>query len=441
MMTTSAVSPGRQTATWPARLPLSVGIVALILLIGGVGVWSVETNLASAVVSSGTVQVEFKRQVIQHPEGGVVNEILVRDGDIVEPGDILITLEGTRLQSELVIVEGQLREIAARQDRLSAERSDDATVTFDDDLLAAAKTDPKVQRQIDGEQDLFTARREAMEQQISLLGEQNAQIGNRIVGIEAQLEALKAQIEIIDEQLADQQRLLDQQLTQSRQVLDLRRERADILGQKGRLEAEIAELRGQAASNAISLLQLRTTRQEEAVTAQRDLQYSAIELSERALNLRDTMSRLEVRAPIGGIVYGSRVSARQSVVQPAEEIMYIIPQDEPLVVSAKVKAIDIDEVSVGQEVSLRFSAFDQRRRRPMVGRVTKISADIITEESTGMPYYAIEIRPEDGELASLGEDILLPGMPVEAFIKTGDQTAFAYLIEPLKTFFSRAFRE
>ncbi|MEP3332153.1 HlyD family type I secretion periplasmic adaptor subunit [Sedimentitalea sp.] len=432
---------GAQSSTWSAGLPITVGIVAMILLVGGLGLWSVQTNLASAVVSSGTVQVESKSQVVQHPEGGVVSEILVRDGDVVQPGDVLIRLEGVRQRSELTVVEGQLREIAVRQARISAERINSDIVTFGDDLLKVARSDPKVQRQIDDEHALFMARREALKQRTELLHEQNAQIENRIAGIEAQLDALAEQTTIVDEQLEGKLQLLSQKLIQSSPVLDLQRERSSIQGQIGRLEAEIAELRGQAASNAISLLQLQTNRQEEAVTSLRDLQFSEIELTERALRLQDILSRLEVRAPIEGIVYNSQVSALQSVVQPAQEIMYIVPQNEPLIVAARVNSIDIDEVSVGQDVSLRFSAFDQRNRPPTGGRVTNISADVVTDEVTGLPYYGVEIEPEDGELTALSDEILLPGMPVEAFIKTGDQTAFSYLVEPLKMFFSRAFRE
>ncbi|MCQ0090459.1 HlyD family type I secretion periplasmic adaptor subunit [Roseovarius sp. M141] len=435
------MQPGAAPVTWPARLPLSAGILALLLLIGGLGVWSVQTKLASAVVSSGTVQVESRRQVVQHPEGGVVSQILVRDGDIVEPGDVLIVLDGTRLRSELSVVEGQLREISARQARLVAERDDADTITFDPGLLAAAASDAEVRKQIDGETALFQARRDAIEQQVGLLREQNAQIENRITGIASQMEAVEIQIDIVDQQLTAQQTLLDQKLIQVRQVLELQREQADLKGQLGRLEAETAELRGQAASNGISLLQLRTNRQEEAVTNQRDLQYTTIELIERQLSLRDTLSRLEVRAPIGGIVYESQVRARQSVVQPAQDIMFIVPQSEPLIVTARVNAIDIDEISVGQEASLLFPAFDQRQKTPVEGLVTKISADAIIDEATGVPYYAIEIGPKEGILSAKGDDILLPGMPVEAFIKTGDQTAFAYLIDPLQAFFRRAFRE
>lgn len=439
----TAPPPGPPPAApvWTARGPLLVGILSLVLLVGGVGAWSVVTNVSGAVVASGMIQVESNRQVIQHPDGGVVSEIRVRDGDVVQPGDILLRLDGTRIASELAVVNGQLREVLARQARLLAERDGLAEVAVAPELLAVAATDPEVANQIEGERRLFTTRRQAMAQEVSLLGEQNEQIGNRIKGIEAQLSALRTQITILDEELANQQRLLDQQLTQAARVLELQRMRADMQGQIGRLEAEIAELRGQSASNAISLLKLETARREEAGSALRDLEYSQIELTERRLALDETQSRLDIRAPMGGIVYNSQVFALQAVVQPAQPIMYIVPQDQPLIVQARVNAINVDEVFVGQEVTLRFSAFDQRKMPDITGRIERISADVILDQATRQSYYAADVVPLPSEMVKLGDHTLLPGMPVETYIKTGDRTVFSYLTQPFRNFFDKAFRE
>ena len=426
---------------WSADAPLRVGIVSLVVLVGGIGLWSLFTNISGAVVSTGLIQVESNRQVIQHPDGGVVSAIPVRDGDTVAAGDVLLRLDGTRLQSELAIVEGQLTEMNARAARLKAERDGLTEIDFDPALLAAAANDPDVQDKVTGERLLFATRREALSQELGLLDEQNAQIANRIDGIEAQLVASETQTKIVASELADQERLLAQGLTQSSRVLDLQSQQAEIQGQIGRLKAEIAELRGQSASNAISRLKLETMRREEAGTLMRDLEYTRIELSERKAALADTLSRLDVRAPIGGIVYNSQIFALQAVVQPGQPIMYIVPQDQPLVVSVRVESTNIDEVFVGQEVLLRFSAFDQRKMPDVTGRIERISADVITDQNTGQSYYSAEIVPLEGEMAKLGTHTLLPGMPVEAYIKTGDRTAFAYLMEPFVSFFDRAFRE
>jgi HlyD family secretion protein len=224
--------------------------------------------------------------------------------------------------------------------------------------------------------------------------------------------------------------------------MNLEREAAQIDGQIGRLTAEIAELEGQITNNALSELQLRTARQEEARTAERDLQFSKIELSERRVELLDRLARTELRAPVGGIIYESQVFAEQAVVTAAEPIMYIIPQDQPLIVSARINSIDIDAIHVGQDVSMRFEAFDQKGRQPAPGTVVRVSADAITDRATGAQYYAVDIRPSPAALETLraGEE-LLPGMPVQAFIRTRDRTAFAYLAEPLTAFLENSFRE
>jgi HlyD family secretion protein len=279
-----APAPVAQAAPdWSARGPLLTGILALVVLLGGIGVWSLLTNISGAVVAPGMIQVESNRQVIQHQDGGVVSAILVRDGDVVAPGDVLLRLDGTRLDSELAVVNGQLQEIAGRRARLMAERDGKDEIVFDDSLLKAALTDPDAQAKIDGERQLFLTRRESLSQEIGLLGEQNQQIENRIKGTEAQLVAIGTQMTILGQELSNQQRLLDQQLIQAARVLELQRLQADLEGQTGRLTAEIAELRGQLASNAISILKLETMRREEASSQLRDLEFSEIELTERSL--------------------------------------------------------------------------------------------------------------------------------------------------------------
>lgn len=423
---------------WPARLPLISGILALLLLVGGLGGWSLSTTLSGAVIASGALEVETNRQVIQHPDGGVVAEILVRDGDSVAAGDVLLRLDDTRLQSELTIVEGQLAELAARRARLAAERSGAETIAFPETMIMG----PETAQHLAGEEDLFQARREALEQRRRLLTLQNEQIAARIEGIGAQLDALIRQRDLVAKDLEDQKRLFADRLTPASNVSALEREAAGVDGQIGRLRAEIAELEGQITANEIAWLQIETARREEATTAERDLQFSEIELAERRIALLDRLSRMDLRAPMGGLVYDSRIFAEQAVVQPADPVMFIIPQDQPLIVAARVESIDIDEIHVGQEVALRFSAFDQAGRLPAEGSVVRVSADANQNENTGATYYTVDIRPASTALSDLrAGEALLPGMPVQAFIRTRDRTAFAYLTEPFTAFFEGAFRE
>ncbi len=426
---------------WKGVFPLTAGILALIALVGGLGVWSVRAELSGAVVAPGQVKVETNRQAVQHPEGGVVETVLVKESDRVEQGDILIQLDGSRQKSELSIVEAQLRELSARKSRLQAERDSAQSISFDPVLLQEAETQPEIKKLLQGERTLFQSRNDSLQQEVSLLKEQNQQIEDRIAGLMAQLDALNEQAALVQEDLDSELQLLDKNLTRASRVSELKRELARLEGQIGRLEAEAAELRGQKTSNGIALLQLTTQRRENAVTRLRDLEFREIELSERRLSLRDTISKLDIRAPVDGIVYGLQVFGTQSVVQPAQPLMYIIPQDQPLVVSARVDTIHIDEVFAGQEASLQFSAFDQRDVPELKGAVRSLSADVLRDEATGQAYYSVEIVPDSTQISKLEDQTLLPGMPVQCFIQTGARSPLAYLVEPMARFFHRAFRE
>lgn len=427
----------RQKRNWRARLPLGVGFGALVILLGVLGIWSVKARIAGAVVSSGMIQVESNRQVIQHPQGGVVGAILAKDGDQVEAGDVVIRLDDTLLKSELAIIERQLAEIRARRARLEAERDGADAITVPEELLEGG-TD--VLAMVEGQQRLFTARLESLAQEDSQLAEQITQARNQITGTEARLIALSRQKELIDSELADVQSLLEKGLAQASRASALEREQAGLLGSIGELEASIAQVRGQIAALDIQRIRLQTTRRESAIEGIRDLQYQEIELAQRQIASLETLSRMEIRTPVSGVVYGSKVFALRAVLSPAEPIMYVIPQDQPLVVAARIEAIHIDQVHIGQEVSLRFTAFDQRFTPEIFGQVARLSADVFTDEVTGISYYSADLLPREGELAKLGEQELLPGMPVEAFIKTTERSPLNYLTKPLTDYFNRAFR-
>lgn len=430
---------------WSARLPMTIGILSLVVLVLGLGLWAVGSVIAGAVVAPGTIQVESNRQIVQHPDGGVVGEILVHDGDKVQAGDVLIRLDGSRTRSELAIVEGQLHDLAARQARLEAERDGLDAVTagpsFNGTLFGAAKDNADFAARLDSEKSLFRARRDALEQETGLLSEQNAQIETRISGTEAQLEATRQQVALLTTDLANKKDLLAQGLEESSRVMETERALASVQGQAGQLIAQIAELKGQISANAIAVLQLQTRRREDAVTQLRDVQAKSYDLAEQQLALSETMSRLDIRAAVAGIIYGSRVFAVQSVVQRAEAIMYIIPQHSPLVVAARVDATHIDDIHLDQPVSLRFTSFDQRETPPVDGHITQISADVVTDDVTRQNYYAVRIEPDAASLAALGARELVPGMPVEAFITTGNRSPMSYLLHPLLTYFDKAFRE
>jgi HlyD family secretion protein len=426
---------------WSARLPMFIGLGSIFLLLSSLGTWSMATQIAGAVVASGTVEVESDRQVVQHPDGGVVGEINVRDGDRVAAGDVLVRFDDTFLRSELAVVERQLLEAEARQIRLSAERDGIADPVFAVPDTFAALDPAWVAGQMEGQRNLFFARRQSLTQETRQLDEQKRQIENQIVGIEAQRDALDIQLDLIVEEATDLRDLLSRGLVPVGRVLELSREEARLRGEIGNLTARIAEARGRIATINIEIIKLTDRRREEAITTLRDLRFSEIDLTQRRLTLQEQLSRMEVRAPVAGTVFGTKVFALQSVIQPAEPMMYIVPGDQPLQVSARIDPIHIDQVFAGQPVALRFSTFDQRTTPEVNGTVERVSADTVVDEATGQHYYEAILRPNDVELDALPDVELLPGMPVEAFLKTRDRTPLSYLTQPLMSYFNRAFRE
>lgn len=424
-----------------ARGPILFGLFTLLLLVGGFGLWSTTTKIAGAVVSPGRVEVEQNRQVVQHPDGGVVETIFVKNGDLVAAGDPLIQLDGTLLQSELTIVEGQFFEILARRGRLEAERDDADHLTFPAELTEAATGRPKIAALMAGQEKLFAARQETTANEIDQLRKRRAQIVNQIEGIGAQRRSTADQLALIGQELEDLKSLLDRGLTQAGRVLALQREKARLDGVAGELDAARAEAEGKVTEIDIEILNRGSTRREEANTQLRDLGYRELELAERRRSLTEQIDRLDIRAPVSGVVHALQVTTPRSVIRAAEPVLYIIPQDRPLVIAAQVAPIHVDEVAIGQEVALRFAAFDSRTTPELFGQVRQISADALTDEASRSAYYRAEIVLDEGEMAKLGGRAIIPGMPVEVFIRTGERTPLAYLLKPLSEYFNRAFRE
>lgn len=432
--------PAPQRKRWSASKHMLIGLITLVVLVGGFGYWAVTARITGAVITSGQIEVDRNRQVVQHPDGGVVEEILVDEGDAVAAGDLLIRLDATVLRSELAVVEGQLFEIMARRGRLEAERDDVKSLVYDPVLLES--DNPDVPDLIAGQNRLFQARLESRDRSVEQLTQQRAQIASQLAGIQAQQAALATQRQLIAEELTDQQTLLDRGLAQASRVLALQREEANLMGSAGELTAQAAQAAERMTEIDIQILSLSSTRREEAITQLRDLQYNELELSERRRTLTRQLDRLDIRAPVSGIVYGLQVFAPQSVIRPADPVLYLIPQDRPLVIATQVEVIDVDQIFLGQEVTLRFSAFDQRRSPELKGKVTLVSADAFENENSGQSFYRAEVQLDEGEIERLPNDMtLIPGMPVEAFVRTADRTPMNYLLKPLSDYFVKAFRE
>ncbi|TNJ47525.1 HlyD family type I secretion periplasmic adaptor subunit [Phaeobacter sp. B1627] len=427
---------------WSVRGAMLAGALGILVLLGGFGTWSVFSSIAGAVVASGQIEVDRNRQVVQHIDGGVVADILVDEGDLVEKGQTLLRLDEADLRSELTITEGQLFEMMARRGRLEAERDEAAAIEFDPHLRELAKDRAEVDDLVQGQERLFRARRASVQREVEQLEKRAAQIEDQIIGVLAQQAATREQLLLIDQELSNQQSLLDRGLAQASVVLNLRRTRANLQGTLGELIASEAQARGRITELEIETLKLGTQRREEAITRLRDLRYQELELMETRRSLLDRLDRLEITAPVSGIVYGMTVRTPRSVIRPADPVLFLVPQDRPLVIAARVAPTDIDQIHVGQAVSIRLPALDQRQTPELFGSVTLFSADAFQDEASGQSYYRAEIKLDPGEMERLpAGTVLIPGMPVESYIRTADRSPLAYLVKPLADYFVKAFRE
>lgn len=426
---------------WGVRPFLMLGYVTLFLLVAGLGGWGAMARISGAIIAPGSLEVEGNRQVVQHPIGGVIAAINARDGDNVQAGDILVELEGEAKLSELEIVEGQWFEVLARKSRLSAERDVSDTIEFVPELIAAAAEDPEVAVLMEAQQQQFDARRKVQAEEEAGLVERKTQISNQIEGLEALYDATEDQIALLTREIESQETLLAQGLTQLTRVLTPQRELARLKGSYAQVAAAISENRAKIAEIEIERIRLTSKTRETAIAELRDLEFREIELRERRLALKDEIAKLQLRAPVGGVIYGSTADTIRGVIRPAEPVLYIVPNEANLVIRAQVPTMNVDKVHLGQEATLRFSAFDMRTTPEVPGHVTKVSADALEDPQTRMRYYLVDIAIDPGAEDKLGHVTLVPGMPVEAFIRTEDRSALTYFVKPLSDYFVQAFRE
>ncbi len=418
---------------------LIAGVASVAILIAGFGAWATLSSISGAVIASGRIQSIIDDQTIQHPTGGVVSEILVRDGDVVRAGDILLTLDGTLARAELNSALISEAEMMSRASRIEAERAGAEVVNFPEKLRSSKE--PSIQQMLSNQRDIFNARKSSREKEAESLKQRKLQIQSQIEGTLAQLDAAKRQLEIIDGEIVDQTSLLSKGLAQASRVNALRRSEVGLQGQIGQLHSEVArsrekitELQTDYDRNLLGLT-------EESVTELRSIKTQLLGLVERKITLEDRLRRLDIRAPISGIVHDLKVHALQGVISPADELAQVIPIGRDVIIAARVSPIHIDEVYPGQPASLRFSALNQRVTPTLSGHVVRMSADALVDPSTSATYYQVDIMPDAGELDNLSDRALVPGMPVEAYISTENRSPMSYLLKPFMDYFSRAFRE
>ena len=374
-----------------SRRALALGFAALATLGAGLFGWGAMASISGAVIAVGEVDVETRDQVVEHIDGGTVGEVLVRNGDRVDAGDVLVRLDDTLLRSEEAVREGEYLDLVARRNRLEAEFRDAPAIAWDPALDARAPRDPAVRTIIEGQERLFAARRAGQAGSVAQLRERILQAHKQIASHRAQARAVKRQREFIARELEVQRELFDQKLTQLRLLLELEREAARLDGQAGDIDARTAAVRSRVAEIEIQILQIGTQRVEEAEGEARAVQAKENEVRERLAAVRERLGRMEVRAPVAGEVFDMQVFARHEVVRPGEPILYIVPAGTDLLVRARLEPIHVDQVYPGQETVLLFSAFPARTTPEFEGRVLRVAADATYDERTGLSWYEIEV--------------------------------------------------
>jgi HlyD family secretion protein len=422
------------------RTQLMIGFAAVLMLVGGLGSWAATSNIAGAVLAAGTVVVDSNVKKVQHPTGGVVAEIRVRDGDRVVAGDLVMRLDEIIMRANLGVIVSQLNELAIRQARLKAERDGAASVEIPR-TLAGRDVEPDIAEIIAGERALFVSRQTARAGQKAQLSERIAQLREEIGGLEAQQLAKAKEFELMNRELREIEKLWAKNLVPLNKLIALQRDAARIEGERAQLIAAIARARGKIAETELQIIQVDQDMQTEVNRDLREIQAKKAELVERRVAAEDQLKRIDIRAPQGGIVHQLAVHTVGGVINPGEAIMLIVPDGDALVIEAKIAPQDIDHVQPGQQAFVRFTAFSQRTTPEFKGKVLRVAADLTKEAQTNQAYFVSRITLPEAELKRLGALKLVPGMPAEVYIKTTDRTAISYLLKPLSDQLAKAFIE
>lgn len=419
---------------------LLAGFVIIAALVAGVGVWAAQTNISGAVIAQGVVVVESSIKKVQHPTGGIVGEINVKNGDTVKAGDLLLRLDETVTRANLQMISKQLDELSMREARLVAER-DDAKAIKIPQAIQARSSEADVAEIIRGEQSLFESRRSSRNGQKAQLRERIMQLDQEFGGISGQIDAKAREIELIGKQLEDLGTLEAKQLVTAATMVALRREAARLEGEYGQLKATAAQTRGRVTEIELQILRVDQDARTEVGKDLRETQSKISEYRERRIAAEDQLKRVDLRAPQDGTVHQLSVHTVGGVINGGEPVMFIVPAGDKLVVEARISPRDIDQALGSRTAMLRFAAFNQRTTPEVNATILSISADLAQDPRTGESYYTARLDIPDAEKARLGDNTLVPGMPAEVHIKTHDRTALSYLMKPLEDQFSRAFRE
>ena len=422
------------------RGPAIAGLVVVGLLVGGSTLWASVAPLASAAIAPGTVAVESSRKTVQHLEGGIVADVKVRDGDVVGAGQLLVRLDDTRARATLDLFTAQYYDAIAREARLLAEQTDTRVIEFPE-ALTGADADLRAAKAVNGQRGIFEARRGMQESKQSVLRQRVALLKEEIGGLRAQENAATRSLKLIAEEHAGVKELVDKGLERRPRLLNLERQTAEIEGKRGEYLASIARANQSIAEVDLQILALRNDTLNEVANDLRDVQKKISDLQEQMRTATDILSRMEIRASKSGVVVDLKVHTTGGVVAPGEALMYIVPKDDLLVVEAQVRPEDIDSVYPGLQAEVRLTAYKQKVTPTFKGIVTRVSADLFTDQRSGYKYYTAVVRIDDESLRGAPEVALSQGMPAEVMILTGARSAFGYALAPIRDSFRRAFRE
>jgi HlyD family secretion protein len=422
------------------RRNILAGMTVFVLLAAGVGGWAGTTALSGALIASGSIVVDSNVKKVQHLTGGVVGELRVREGDRVKAGDIVARLDQTVTRSNLAIITKGLDELSARKARLAGERDGLDTIVFPADLQAR-ENDSDVAQIIASERKLFELRRSARSGQKAQLRQQSAQLLEEIAGLTAQQKAKVSEIALINRELEGVRELFKKNLVQINRLTQLEREATRLDGEQAQLVASVAQAKRKITEIELKIIQIDQDLSSEVAKEMREIDAKIGEFVERRIAAEDQLQRVDIRAPQDGTVFQLSVHTVGGVIGPGETLMLIVPGGDSLMVEAKVNPQDIEQLQLHQQAVLRFSAFNLATTPEINGKVSRISADISSDQRTGQNYYTIRISIPAEELSRLGEAKLVPGMPVECFIQTGERTVISYLLKPLRDQMMRTFRE
>lgn len=430
-----------RSALSSVRLHLIIGLAVVVILAGGLGGWASTAQISGALIAPGAIVVDSNVKKVQHPTGGVVGELRVRDGDLVKAGDVVVRLDDTVTKASLAIVTKALNGLWARAARLEAEQQGLDKIVFPP-MLTDRADDPDVKNVMASESKLFEVRTTGRAGQKAQLRERIAQLNEEIVGLTAQETAKTKEIALVEKELVGVRTLYEQKLVQISRLTVLERDLARLSGERGQYLASRAQAKGKITETELQIIQVDKDLVSEVSKDLRETNDKLGEFVERKVTAEDQLRRIDIRAPQDGMVLQSTVHTVGGVITAGDAIMMIVPQTDDLSVEAKVNPQDIDKLQIGQKTVLRLSAFNQRTTPELNGVVSRVSPDVTTEQRTGQSYYTIRVSMPLEEVARLGDNVkLIPGMPVEAFVQTGDRTMLSYLMKPLSDQLMRSFRE